>query len=139
MADLKTILDRIRKPLHFAARDDFAHLTSLTAIESFMSLQVEELKRIAGDRNGLKEMGALFSGFDALSPVQKKDRILRAAQLIDAIEHDTATPSEKRRPLPRRPEAQSIEGTKTSPEPDIQLQTPVHGCFLLVKLYPADV
>ena len=128
MADLKTILERIRKPLHFAARDDFAHLTSLTAIESFMRLQVEELKRIAGERKGLREMGALFSGFDALSPEEKKERILRASQLIDDIERDTDAPLDIRRPPPRRPEARSIGSTRISPEPDIRLHTPVQYC-----------
>ena len=36
MDDLKTILDRIRKPLSFAARDDFAHIKSLAALEPFI-------------------------------------------------------------------------------------------------------
>ena len=51
MDDLKTILDRIRKPLLFAARDNFAHLKSLAALEPFMQSQVEDLKRIANDRS----------------------------------------------------------------------------------------
>src|SRR5690242_8444875 len=90
MDDLKTILDRIRKPLAFAARDEFAHVKSLTAVEPFMALQVKELKKLAPERPGLQELENLFSGIDALSPDQKKERILRATALINAFEHGGA-------------------------------------------------
>jgi hypothetical protein len=33
MEELKAIIDRIRKPLAFAGRDNFAHVKSLSAME----------------------------------------------------------------------------------------------------------
>ena len=38
--DLKTILERLKKPLRYASRDDFAHLKSLTDLEPFVLAQV---------------------------------------------------------------------------------------------------
>ena len=62
--DLKTILDRIRKPLAFAAKDDFAHLKSLTQLETFIHSQIEQLVPLAGDSSALRELGSVFTGFD---------------------------------------------------------------------------
>jgi ATP-dependent DNA helicase RecG len=86
--ELKTILDRIRKPLSFAGRDNFAHLKSLAALEPFMRAQVEYLKRVAKERPEVSEIEELFSGFDSLSPEKKKDLILKASKVIDALELD---------------------------------------------------
>jgi ATP-dependent DNA helicase RecG len=86
MDDLKTILDRIRKPLTFAARDNFAHLKSLAALEPFMQSQVESLKRIAKDRLEIREIEKLFFGFDALSLEQKKARIVAAMAVIESFD-----------------------------------------------------
>ena len=46
MDDLKTILDRIRKPLTFAARDNFANLKSLAALETFVQAQIERTSSV---------------------------------------------------------------------------------------------
>jgi len=67
MDDLKTILDRIRKPLAFAGRDNYAHIKSLAALEPFMRSQIEDLKQIVKDRHAIAEIERLFAGFDALS------------------------------------------------------------------------
>ena len=92
MDDLKTILDRIRKPLSFAARDDFAHIKSLAAMEAFIQSQVEDLKRIVKDHHEIAEIEALFAGFDALSLEKKKDRIIRAVAVIDAFGQSAKQP-----------------------------------------------
>ncbi|MCK9418010.1 MAG: ATP-dependent DNA helicase RecG [Nitrospirae bacterium] len=88
MDNLKTILDRIRKPLTFAARDDFAHIKSLTAMEPFIQSQVEDLKQIVKDHDEIAKMENLFAGFDALSLEKKKDRIVTAVAVIDAFEQN---------------------------------------------------
>ena len=56
MDDFKTILDRIRKPLAFAARDNFAHVKSLAAMEQFIRTQVEELKRASAWHHRIPEI-----------------------------------------------------------------------------------
>ncbi len=87
MDELKIILDRMKKPLAFASRDNFAHLKSLAALEPFMQVQAEELKRVAKERPEVSEIEELFSGFDSLTPEKKKDRILKASAVIDALEY----------------------------------------------------
>jgi ATP-dependent DNA helicase RecG len=82
--DLKTVLERLKKPLSFASRDDFAHLKSLTDLEVFARAQLEMLQRIVGGDSGeCAELAALFAGFDSATPDQKKDRIRNAITLID--------------------------------------------------------
>jgi len=88
MDDLKTILERIKKPLAFAGRDDFAHLKSLAALEVFMHGQLALLKGLAHGRENVDQIEKLFSGFDSLSPDQKKDHILKASALIESLEHE---------------------------------------------------
>ncbi len=92
MDDLKTILDRIKKPLSFAARDDFAHIKSLAAMEAFIRSQVEDLKRIVKDRHEIAEIQDLFAGFDALPLEKKKERIISAVAVIDAFGQKDKTP-----------------------------------------------
>jgi ATP-dependent DNA helicase RecG len=93
MDDLKTILDRIRKPLTFAARDNFAHIKSLAALETFMHSQLKDLRGAAKDRNEIIELERLFSGFDVLSSDQKKERIIAASSIIDSLEQNKADAS----------------------------------------------
>jgi ATP-dependent DNA helicase RecG len=103
MDELKTIIDRIRKPLDFAAKDNFAHVKSLAAMEPFIRVQVEELIQVTARHDDVNEIGKLFTGFDSLTLDQKKERILKASKLIDAIEtgygttvHELKTPSQER-------------------------------------------
>jgi len=127
MDDLKTILDKIRKPLAYAARNDFAHVKSLAAMEPFIRAQAEELKRVSARNRCITDIEKLFTGFDNLAPEQKKERILKAARLIDAIElerekadHESKAPT----PEPVAP--------RTSPEnpavTTLNLDTPVQFC-----------
>jgi len=86
MESVKTILDRIRKPLSFAGRDDFSHLKTLAALEPFIRVQIEELKRLSNDKILIEGIENLFTDFDKLPPQQKRDRILDATTLLDAQE-----------------------------------------------------
>ncbi|HTG02293.1 MAG TPA: ATP-dependent DNA helicase RecG [Nitrospirota bacterium] len=86
MDDLKTILDRIRKPLSYASRDDFAHLTTLADIEPFMRGQIQALKQTPVKESDSAAIERLFSGFDRLPPDVKKERITAAVSVLDAIE-----------------------------------------------------
>jgi len=86
MESIKTILDRIRKPLAFAGRDDFSHLKTLAQLEPFMRIQIAELKRLSNDKILIEGIEKLFTDFDKLPPQQKRDRILNATTLLDAQE-----------------------------------------------------
>jgi len=125
MDELKAIIERIRKPLAFAARDDFAHLKSLADIEPFIKIQIRELDRVAKERREIPEIEKLFSGFDGLSFDQKRDRILRAAAVIDALEHGQDAPATgittpSHRPVVPSPVSEHISA--------LSLDTPIQYC-----------
>ncbi len=111
MDDLKTILDRIRKPLAFAARDNFAHVKSLAAMEPFIRAQAKELKRASAFlHQSVTEIEELFIGFDNFTPEQKKERILKAAKLIDAVEREQENADhESKAPSSENPIATSLK------------------------------
>ncbi len=125
MDDLKTILDRIRKPLAFAGKDNFAHLHSIAALEPFIRTQVEELKRIAKVRPEILEIESLFIGFDNLSPELKKERIIRARRVIDSFEQD----KQALHPESRTPSGKPVV-SPIIPEPSttLRLDTPIQYC-----------
>ncbi len=124
MDDLKTILDRIKKPLAFAARDNFAHVKSLAA-EPFMRTQLEALRKVRQGRSELDELEKLFVGFDGLPPDKKRDRILSASAVLVSLERDMkeAGPrvidaSDKPAPSPASSETHT----------HIKLDTPIQYC-----------
>jgi ATP-dependent DNA helicase RecG len=94
MDDLATILARIKKPLEFAAKDSFAHVKSLSNLEPFMRVQMEELKKVLPGSNVVADLEQAFSNFDSLSNEQKIERIRKASLLIEKIGRNaTATTS----------------------------------------------
>ncbi len=119
--DLKTVLERIRRPLAFASKDDFAHLKSLAQLESFMRAQLEQLSALVQDSGVVRELADLFAGFDALDEAQKRDRIGRAAGLLDGIEPgaSAATGAEKQSTAAKAPAPQ--QGT-------LPITAPVQYC-----------
>jgi len=104
MNDLNAILDRIRKPLSYAGRDDFAHIKSLV-LESFIQAQAKELKRLTNNHPAIAELEKLFTGFDKLPPDSKKERIIASSTLIEALERPQtdAAISERLRQTPPHP------------------------------------
>ena len=120
MDDLKTILDRIRKPLSFAARDDFAHIKSLAAMEAFIQSQVEDLKRLVIDHHEIAEIEALFAGFDALTLEKKKDRIIKAVAVIDSFGQSAKKPDGRKTSVdipPHPPKEAPPQTGQTGPLP----------------------
>jgi ATP-dependent DNA helicase RecG len=142
MDDLKTTLDRIRKPLAFASRDNFAHLKSLAAIEPFMRAQVDELKRVSDNAQTMTALEKLFVGFDRLPPDEKKERIVAASSLIEVLARTqkSAVTSEGSQQSPSHPSKEALphqgragplpHGEKvheTSAAP-LKLDTPIQYC-----------
>jgi len=93
--DLKTILERLKKPLRYASRDDFAHLKSLTELEPFILGQIRELRRLSADTRGASVIEDLFRGFDGLTPELKRSHIQQAIAAIDAFGLETAMQRDK--------------------------------------------
>ncbi len=131
MDDLKTILERIKKPLAFAGRDDFAHLKSLAALEAFMHGQLALLRGLAQGNETIEQIEKLFSGFDSLPPDQKKDHILKASALIESLEHEqpdtavrVAAPKIPPHPGPRPQGERGHEASAAL----LKLDTPIQYC-----------
>ncbi len=145
MDDLKTILDRIRKPLSFAARDDFAHIKSLAAMETFIQSQVKDLKWVVSDHDRISELEQLFIGFDTLAPDEKKKSIIAASSLIDSLAsgpsvsskippHSPKEASPHPSPLPSGERVSSVSPSSTDGEKgsdnriSLRLDTPIQYC-----------
>ena len=125
MDDIKTIIERIGKPLGFAARDNFAHVKSL-ALEVFMRVQLSELRRCSADPAALQQLEALFSGFDTLPADQKKDCVIRATAVIAALEPGRIAPAPRVSTTPRT-RASSAHPAEPAGAP-ILLDTPIQYC-----------
>jgi hypothetical protein len=125
MDEFRTVIERIRKPLAFAARDNFAHIKSLTDLEPFIKTQIVELRRLAKEGHKIAEIEKLFSGFDSLPPDRKKERIIKAEAVIDALEHGIGAPADglitpSHLPAPSSPVVE--------PAVSLRLDTPIQYC-----------
>ncbi|HAK60888.1 MAG TPA: hypothetical protein DCO77_10980, partial [Nitrospiraceae bacterium] len=128
MEELKTILDRIRKPLAFAAKDDYSHIASLAGMESFVRGQVKELKRLSGDHAGVTAIERSFSGFDALTAEQKRERIITVSQVIEDIERSAKKVLSQNKPVPQEQSDEPPRSAGSQGGTAIQLTTPIQYC-----------
>ncbi len=126
MDDRKAIIERIGKPLIFAARDNFAHVRSLAALEPFMRVQIEKLRRCSTDPAYLQQLEALFSGFDTLPTDQKKNRIISASAVIAALETGRIAPAPLAA-IKTRPRTSSSHPADSAAAP-VALDTPIQFC-----------
>ena len=117
------ILDRIRKPIDFASRDDFASLRNLTGMEPFIGTQVMDLRAHGAVDTACDNLVKSFEGFDNLPEEAKKERILRAIEILNALKQagprilDASAPPEV---VQRR----ILDG----PAASLDLETPVQYC-----------
>ena len=125
MDDIKTIIERIGKPLAFAARDNFAHIRSLV-LESFMRTQIAELRRCSADPQGLQQLEELFSRFDSLPDDQKKDRVIRSAAVIAGLLSGQIVPAPKAA-IKTSAKTRSPHQEEPAGAP-ISLETPIQYC-----------
>ncbi len=116
--DLKTVLERLKKPLSYASRDDFAHVKSLTGLEPFVRAQTEELRRLSGDAR-ISEIEGLFASFDTLSPEMRKVRIVKALAVIESLSPDRTASVPLPEMGPERPRRQAPDA------PGVRLETQV--------------
>jgi ATP-dependent DNA helicase RecG len=98
--NLHAVIERMRKPLAYAARDGFSHLKSLSSLEPFMTAQLQLLQDRLADSAGIAELRSLFAGFDGLGQDEKRERIHQAGKLLDALEQEGATARNAAQTLP---------------------------------------
>ncbi|MEE9614731.1 MAG: ATP-dependent DNA helicase RecG, partial [Thermodesulfobacteriota bacterium] len=85
---LSGIIESLKKPLTFAARDDFARLDTVKGIGPLADTLCREALSLglppeAGE--SFTELKGTFSGFDSLAPDTKKERIQKALALIETL------------------------------------------------------
>lgn len=118
--DLKTILERLQKPLRYASRDSFAHLKSLAELESYVHAQIKELRRLNADGGRVDAIEGLFRHFDALDTDRKKEHIRQALRVIEEFGQGPVAPAGN---ADRRPAAAGRPPTEAAAlEPGTQVQ-----------------
>ncbi|MBI3753459.1 MAG: ATP-dependent DNA helicase RecG [Deltaproteobacteria bacterium] len=79
------IISNLLKPLTFASKDNFAHLSAVRDIEALVKRlcqQAISLSITANEREKITGIQNIFSGFDAIALDKKRERIKRAFEII---------------------------------------------------------
>src|SRR3990172_13295799 len=90
------LLSSISRPLSFALKDDFAHLSTVKGLEHLVETVCNEAAFLGLSEGLLErffELKELFKGFDSLSPEIKKERILRAEKMVGALKEIASPPA----------------------------------------------
>ncbi|MDP6619740.1 MAG: DEAD/DEAH box helicase, partial [Nitrospinota bacterium] len=82
-------LEKLRRPLQFASRNDFSKIDALTGLERSVSAWLREIEAAGTSKataTRLKELGEAVRGFDSLDSAEKRRRVEAALRLLDGIE-----------------------------------------------------
>jgi len=82
---LAGIIDAILKPLRFASKDGFVHISSVRSIEPLMARLCAEAAALAGQSAALSGLRGLFDGFDSLPADEKKIRVTKALSIANGL------------------------------------------------------
>src|SRR4030065_1075097 len=82
---LGEIIDAVLKPLRFASKDGFVHISSVKSLEPLMARLCDEAATVGVPPGGLAELKSLFTGFDSLPVEEKKLRVSRALSLAGGL------------------------------------------------------
>ncbi len=92
--DLSRIMDSLTRPILFASRNNFARINTIRDLESLVERLCSEAMSMGlpEDMNTrLRELRALFRGFDSLEVDIKKERLLVAVEMIEGIHRSKGT------------------------------------------------
>jgi len=87
-ASLSQIISTLLKPLKFASKDNFIHLAALKKVEGLVQgLCRKALALPLSDKEAIKikELQSVFENFDSLIIGEKKEKIMKAFDVIKAI------------------------------------------------------
>ncbi len=127
MDDVITTLQRIRQPLAFASRDNFARLGSLADMERFIQAQLPELKGAQVDQQLLHELERLFQNFDTATLDVKKERLLLVEMVLRSIEDSRSPfPPQQKAALKTPKPTRIAEPDPVSPV--VKLDSPIQYC-----------
>ncbi|MBI5047597.1 MAG: ATP-dependent DNA helicase RecG [Deltaproteobacteria bacterium] len=79
------IISNLLKPLLFASKDNFAHLSAVKDIEPLVQNLCRQALAFPISENNVKELQNVFEGFDSLALEGKKDKIRKALEIIKVI------------------------------------------------------
>ena len=95
MESLDKIVDKMEAPIAFASGDGYSRLSQIKNLETVMTsllrhlkegIRAEECRSRKDELDGLSDaLLNLFSGYDALSKEEKRDRLARATSLLSEL------------------------------------------------------
>ncbi len=122
------ILLAIRRPLDFAARNDYANVMALRGLERTVDRVIDRGLSLAPDdtaRDRLQAIRAALAGFDSLPADGRRARVEEARRLLDApvaAPAPVAVPAERAaRPTPVVPPRRPRPSTAAKPAPNAPL------------------
>jgi len=82
------IITTLLKPLIFASKDNFAHLSAIKNIAELTQNLCQQALRLSisdGTMRRVRELQNIFVGFDSMTVDQKKDKITKAMEIIEGL------------------------------------------------------
>lgn len=101
--DIQTLIQRIKNPLTYAARHDFAQIERILDLEKTITAwgqQAAACSLSPSQRERLQQFLTLFQGYDTLSTPDKIDRVTRAFPLLEQLERPAPAPATSPAPPP---------------------------------------
>ena len=89
-AQFSQIISNLLKPLCFASKDNFAHLAAIKDVEGLIHNlcgQALALPIPEKDIIRVKDIKAMFEGFDMLALDKKKEKIKKALEIIQEVKN----------------------------------------------------
>lgn len=95
MGEMEDILDSIERPLLFASKNSFSHLSNIKGLESTIRQITAiggQLSAVSSDkREKLQKIAENLKGFDAMPISEKKDSVLRAIEIVGELRENPST------------------------------------------------
>jgi ATP-dependent DNA helicase RecG len=100
--NLNEIIVRLKRPIEFASKSSFAHLTNIRDLESTINLHIDlaistiNHQQTTSDHQAkqiLMEVKENFKGFDLFAISEKKERLKRAQTLLERLTPQLPNPS----------------------------------------------
>ena len=113
---LSQIISTLLKPLTFASKDNFIHISALKDVESLVEKLCKQALTLPISDDDVKKMSELmaaFKDFDRMAVDEKKEKIRRGLEIINAISERRSASSVVAESLKPKAEYYSLDEIKT--------------------------
>lgn len=95
MGEMEDILDSIERPLLFASKNSFSHLSNIKGLESTIRQITAiggQLSAVSSDkREKLRMVAESLKGFDAMPISEKKESVIKAIEIVGELRENPST------------------------------------------------